>query len=96
MRILERHCVFAGRLEEEREFHRRLDDAQELERVRCLEAWGYGKVRAREAQCPVDLRDGRQDRRARKVSVEDGKIGREIEREFQRGARALRACDLRQ
>ena len=96
MRILERHRVFTGRREQERKSHWRLDDAQELERVRCLEAGGHRTVRTRETQCPVDLRDGRQDRRPWEVSVEDGKIGCEIEREFQRGARPFGAGNQRQ
>ena len=96
MRIGERDRVITRRREHEAQFHRRLDDAQELERMRRLESVRQREVRAREPQSPVDLRDGGQDGRIGEVSVEDGKVGREIEREFERGARAFGPRELRQ
>ncbi len=96
MRVRERDRMNACRREHEDEFHRRLDDAQEFERVGGLEAGRQREVRARKPQGPIDLGYGGKYGCIREVSVEDGKIGREVEREFERGARAFGAGKLRQ
>ena len=89
MRVREGHAasvVEALELESQRDGW--LHNAQELERAQCVKMRGQCEVIARDANRPIDLHHGGQDRRSRKMPVNSRELAWKFERECQTVARA--------